>query len=172
MHHDKSYYLEKTSAHKSFKYTTIKHGVSQPLGSEGKGEKPSVSMRMMQDIRWVMWHCDIPYMQIEDVTEPPGVLPLQNISLRLLITWTSYLTTRGKKSSLYQVRNPCVSFYFCRAKIPFQYFFPKFGWGKRHSRKPRHEALKMQRGFTLPGPNPARVGQRQGESLSFTRCVQ
>lgn len=120
---------KKINTHKSFKYTSIEHGVSQPLWNEGKGEKPSVTMRMIQDIRQATWHCDNPHRQTEDATEPPGALPYETFhwvfSSHRHPTWCSHVHKRRKKISLHQVKTPCVRF-FCSTEIPFSIVFPDF----------------------------------------------
>lgn len=166
MYHDKSYYLEKTKHTEEFR---VHNHWIWCFTASVKWRKRRKTISVHEDDSGHkmsnMWRCDFPHMQTEDATEPWGAMPLQNISLRLLITQTPHLmvlspSQEEKKTSLYQVKNPCVRF-FVAQKYP-SVSFSQTLTGKAAFPQTKTWGIKIQRGFTLPGPNPAGVGQRQG----------
>lgn len=84
-------------------------------------------------------------------------------------TWCCHPHNRGQKSPSTKL-NIVTFFFFLSAIILFSVIFPNID--HQESGIPTNQNIrhcKMQTGFTLPGPNP---GQRWGESLTLTRCVQ
>lgn len=162
MYHDKSYYLKKTKHTEEFR---VHNHWIWCFTASVKWRKRRKTISVHEDDSGHkmsnMWRCDFPHMQTEDATEPWGAMPLQNISLRLLITQTPHLmvlspSQEEKKTSLYQVKNPCVRF-FCSAKIPFSIVFPNFD---REGGIPANQDMrhKNAKGFHVAWPKPSRSG--------------
>lgn len=157
---------KKPNTQKSFEYTTIEYGVSQPLWNEGKGEKRSVSMRMTQDIRWAARGVvTFPTCKLKMPLSPEEPCPYKTFhwgfsSHRHPTWWSSHLHNRRKKP-LYTKLKTLASDFFVAQKYP-SVSFSQTLTGKAAFPQTKTWGIKMQRGFTLPGPNPAGVGQRQG----------
>lgn len=153
---------KKPNTQKSFEYTTIEYGVSQPLWNEGKGEKPSVSMRMTQDIRWAT--CGVvtfPTCKLKMPLSPEEPCPYKTFhwgfsSHRHPTWWSSHLHKRRKKPLYTKLKTLALDF-FCSAKIPFSIVFPNFDGegGIPANQDMRHKNAK---GFHIAWPKPSRSG--------------